>query len=131
MPTPLRNPAAMYSSTYIYARVSAIIAVRDKVPRVIIYSSRHLEKKIEIKAPKHGFNAYLYSAKYRHYRVLRSKWSLELFHCHLLRDFLRISHLFRFFSLHLFATALSQIYICDFFNVIYLFFFFYAERIRN
>lgn len=86
--TPLRSSRrCIYPGTHIYAHVNAIIAIRDKVPRVIIYSGRHLGKKIQIKPPKHGFNAYLYSAKHRHYRVLRSKWSLELFHCHLLRDF--------------------------------------------
>jgi hypothetical protein len=62
----------MYSSTYYCIYMRAIIAIRDKVPRVIIYSGGHLGKKIQIKVAKHGFNAYLYSAKYRHYRVLRS-----------------------------------------------------------
>jgi len=41
---PLRSSRRyIYSSTYIY--VSAIIAIRDKVPRVIIYSGKHLGKK--------------------------------------------------------------------------------------
>lgn len=36
----------------------------------IMYSSWRLGK-IQIKAPKHGFGAYLYFAKYQHYAVLR------------------------------------------------------------
>lgn len=38
-----------YIYIYIYARVSAIIAIRDKVPRVIIYSSKHLGKKYRLR----------------------------------------------------------------------------------
>lgn len=48
--TPLRSSHRyIYSSTYIYASVRAIIAIRDKVPRVIIYSGKHLGKKYRLR----------------------------------------------------------------------------------
>lgn len=50
LPSPLRSSRRyIYSSTCIYARVSAIIAIRDKVPRVIIYSAKHLGKKYRLR----------------------------------------------------------------------------------
>lgn len=52
MPIPLRSSRRyIYSSTYIYiyARVRAIITIRDKVPRVIIYSGKHLGKKYRLR----------------------------------------------------------------------------------
>jgi len=39
----------LYTQVHIYARVSAIIAIRDKVPRVIIYSGKHLGKKYRLR----------------------------------------------------------------------------------
>lgn len=51
--TPLRSSPALYTLehvyTHIHARVSAIIAIRDKVPRVIIYSGKHLGKKYRLR----------------------------------------------------------------------------------
>lgn len=50
LPIPLRSSCAViYTQVHIYARVSAIIAIRDKVPRVIIYSGKHLGKKYRLR----------------------------------------------------------------------------------
>jgi hypothetical protein len=67
---------SFFLSPYIFVQLRGRYWLNDKVPRVIMYSFarrwRYSEReKVQIKASKHGFNAYLYFAKCRHYAVLR------------------------------------------------------------